>query len=140
MQITTGVPRADCQIERMHGILIPVPAKLSIDDPAKLFKFVPDVQRIINRAVSRSSKFTPFELMTGVKMRNKGDLKIKEILDEKYMNSIIQEKETIREETKANIFKVQEENRRRIAPIYKINDLVAIKRTQKEVSSSNPSF
>ncbi|GBN85294.1 hypothetical protein AVEN_181422-1 [Araneus ventricosus] len=69
--------------------------------------------------------------MTGVKMRNKADFIIKEILDEEYMNSIIQEKETIHEEAKANIFKVQEENRRRrAAPIYKINDLVAIKRTQ----------
>ncbi|GBM33149.1 hypothetical protein AVEN_83664-1 [Araneus ventricosus] len=52
------------------------------------------------------------------------------------MNSIIREKKTIREEVKANIFKVQEDNRRqynrhrRTAPIYKINDLIAIKRTQ----------
>ncbi|GBO29901.1 hypothetical protein AVEN_249386-1 [Araneus ventricosus] len=136
IQITTGVPRANGQIERMHGTHIPVLAKLSVDDPAKWFKFAPDVQRIINSTVSRSAKFTPFELMTGVKMRNKDDLKIKEILDEEYMNSIIQEKETIREEAKANIFKVQEENRRKYnrrratAPIYKINDLVAIKRTQ----------
>ncbi|GBO45854.1 Pro-Pol polyprotein [Araneus ventricosus] len=136
IQITTGVPRANSQIERMHGTLIPVLAKLSIDDPAKRFKFVPDVQRIMNSTVSRSTKFTPFELVTGVKMRNKAVLKIKEILDEEYMNSIIQEKETIREEAKVNIFKVQEENRRqynrrrRTAPIYKINDLVAINRTQ----------
>ncbi|GBO39351.1 Pro-Pol polyprotein [Araneus ventricosus] len=136
IQITTGVPRVNGQIERMHGTLIPVIAKLSIDDPAKWFKFVPDVQRIINSTISRSTKFTPFVLVTGVKMRNKADLKIKEILDEEYMNSIIQEKETIREEAKVNIFKVQEENRRqynrrrRNAPIYKINDLVAIKRTQ----------
>ncbi|GBN43864.1 hypothetical protein AVEN_5382-1 [Araneus ventricosus] len=120
----------------MHGTLIPVLAKLSIDDPAKWFKFVPDVQRIMNSTVSRSTKFTPFELVTGVKMRNKADLQIKKILDEEYMNSIIQKKETIREEAKVNIFKVQEENRRqynrrrRNAPIYKINDLVAIKRTQ----------
>ncbi|GBN66281.1 hypothetical protein AVEN_145296-1 [Araneus ventricosus] len=50
-------------------------------------------------------------------------------------NSTIQEKETI-SEVKANISKVQEENRRQYnrrhttAPIYKINDSVAIKRTQ----------
>ncbi|GBM73822.1 Pro-Pol polyprotein [Araneus ventricosus] len=131
IQITTGVLRANGQIERMHGTLIPVLAKLSISDPAKWFKFVPDVQIIINSTVSRSTKFTPFELVTGVKMRNKADLKIKEIVDEEYMNSIIQEKETIREEAKVNIFKVQELNRRqynrcrRTALIYKINDLVA---------------
>ncbi|GBM87451.1 hypothetical protein AVEN_9553-1 [Araneus ventricosus] len=115
----------------MHGTLFPVLPKLSIEDPAKWFKFVPDIQRIINSTVSRSTKLTPFELMTSVKMRNRADLKIKENLDEEYMNSIIQEKETIREEAKANIFRVQEENqRRRTAPIYKINDLVAFKRTQ----------
>ncbi|GBM74563.1 hypothetical protein AVEN_184369-1 [Araneus ventricosus] len=66
--ITIGVPRANGQIERMHGTLIPVLAKLSIDYPAKWFKFVLDVQRIINCIVSRYTKFTPFELMTGVKM------------------------------------------------------------------------
>ncbi|GBM38091.1 hypothetical protein AVEN_40967-1 [Araneus ventricosus] len=110
----------------MHGTLIPVLAKLSIDDAANWFKFVPDVQRIINSTVSRSTKFTPFELMTGVKIQNKADVKIKEILGEEYMNSIIQEKETIREEAKINIFKLQEENRHqynrrhRISPIYKI--------------------
>ncbi|GBM13808.1 hypothetical protein AVEN_50150-1 [Araneus ventricosus] len=134
IQITTSVPRANGQIERMHGILIPVLAKLSIDDPAKWFKFVSDVQRIINSTVNRSTKCTPFELMTGVKMRNKADLKKKEILDEEYLNSIIQEKETIRKEAKANIFK--EEHRRqynrsrRTAPIYNINELVAIKSTE----------
>ncbi|GBO03989.1 hypothetical protein AVEN_124881-1 [Araneus ventricosus] len=48
----------------------------------------------------------------------------------------IAEKETIHEEAKVNIFKVQEQNRRqcnrrrRASPVYNINDLVAIKRTQ----------
>ncbi|GBN90313.1 hypothetical protein AVEN_114739-1 [Araneus ventricosus] len=43
--------------------------------------------------------------------------------------TIMNKQETIREE--ANIFKLQEWNRRRrTAPIYRINDLVAIKKTQ----------
>ncbi|XP_055931841.1 uncharacterized protein LOC129962124 [Argiope bruennichi] len=64
IRITTGVPIANGQIERMHRILIPVLAKLSIDDSAKWLKFVPNVQRIINSTISRSTKFTLFELMT----------------------------------------------------------------------------
>ncbi|GBN80685.1 Retrovirus-related Pol polyprotein from transposon 17.6 [Araneus ventricosus] len=75
LKITTGIPRGNGQIERMHRILIPVLSKLSHDDPMKLFKHVPTVQRIINSSTSRSTKYTPFELMMGTKMKNKEDIK-----------------------------------------------------------------
>ncbi|GFY19521.1 hypothetical protein TNCV_4646941 [Trichonephila clavipes] len=40
LQITTGVPRGNGQVERIHRTLIPVLTKLSIDDPTKWYKFV----------------------------------------------------------------------------------------------------
>ncbi|GBM86924.1 hypothetical protein AVEN_151823-1 [Araneus ventricosus] len=48
LKITTGIPRGNGQIERMHRILILVLSKLSRDDPTKWFKHVPTIQRVIN--------------------------------------------------------------------------------------------
>ena len=33
-KITTGLPRANCQVERINGIIVPVLTKLSLDNPA----------------------------------------------------------------------------------------------------------
>ncbi|GFV69764.1 retrovirus-related Pol polyprotein from transposon 17.6 [Trichonephila clavipes] len=35
VQITTGVPRGNGQVERIHRVLIPVLTKMSIEDPTK---------------------------------------------------------------------------------------------------------
>ncbi|GBN09767.1 hypothetical protein AVEN_84554-1 [Araneus ventricosus] len=82
LKITTGIPRGNGQIERMHRILIPVLSKLSHDDRTKWFKHVPTVQRVINSSSSRNTKYTPFELMMGTQMKNKEDIKVNEVLHE----------------------------------------------------------
>ncbi|GFT90524.1 transposon Tf2-6 polyprotein [Trichonephila clavipes] len=71
LQITTGVPRGNGQVERIHRTLIPVLTKLSIDDPTKWYKFVDRLQRILNSTSNPSTKWSPFELLTGVTMRNR---------------------------------------------------------------------
>ncbi|KFM78384.1 hypothetical protein X975_13790, partial [Stegodyphus mimosarum] len=96
----------------MHGILIPVLTKLSLQDPEKWFKYVASVQRIINSTTSQATNFTPFELLFGIKMKNKEDIKIKKILEEEHYQSTLQEKERLRDEAKNNILKLQDENRR----------------------------
>ncbi|XP_023223855.1 uncharacterized protein LOC111625056 [Centruroides sculpturatus] len=69
-------------------------------------------------------------------MKNKEDLRIKEILEEEFLNCTMQDRDKIREDAKQNILKLQEENRksynkkRKPAPKYQVNDLVAIQRTQ----------
>lgn len=134
--ITTGVPRGNGQIERIHGTLIPVLAKLSIDDPTQWFKFVPRLQRILNSTTTRSTKFTPFEVLTGVKMKQKEDLQIKQLLDEEHILKVFEEREILRNEAKQNISRLQAENvkqynkRRKPAHKYKLGDKVAIQRTQ----------
>ncbi|GFV24741.1 pro-Pol polyprotein [Trichonephila clavipes] len=71
LPITTGVLRGNGQVERILRTLIPVLTKLSIDDPTKWYKFVDRLQRILNSTSNRSTKSSPFELLTGVTMRNK---------------------------------------------------------------------
>ncbi|GFV32620.1 hypothetical protein TNCV_441121 [Trichonephila clavipes] len=65
VQITTGVPRGNGQIERMHETIIPVLTKLTIEEPEKWFKHVHRLQRIMNSTTTRSTKFTPFEVLIG---------------------------------------------------------------------------
>ncbi|GFX15532.1 pro-Pol polyprotein [Trichonephila clavipes] len=62
LQIATGVPRGNGQVERIHRTLIPVLTKLSLDDSTKWYKYVDRLQRILNSTISRSTKWTPFEL------------------------------------------------------------------------------
>ncbi|GFS92627.1 transposon Tf2-8 polyprotein [Trichonephila clavipes] len=107
IQITTGVPRGNGQIERMHETIIPVLTKLTIEEPETWFKHVHRLQRIMNSTTTRSTKFTPFEVL--MELRN---------------------------EAKENILRLQAENKkqynkhRKPAYNYKPGDTVAIQRTQ----------
>ncbi|GFW22486.1 transposon Tf2-6 polyprotein [Trichonephila clavipes] len=136
MQITTGVPRGNGQVERIHRTLIPVLTKLSIDDPTKWYKFVDQLQRIRNSTSNRSTKLSPFELLTGVTMRNKEDLYLRNLLMEKMVEELQEQRNQLRQDAKRNIQKIQAENKRtydrkrKKAPRYQKGDLVAIQRTQ----------
>ncbi|GFW87859.1 transposon Tf2-8 polyprotein [Trichonephila clavipes] len=136
VQITTGVPRGNGQVERIHGVLIPVLTKMSIEDPTKWFKYVDSLQRVLNSVPSRSTKYSPFELLIGVKMKNPEDVMIRNLLEEESEEQLFQHRDNLRREAKQNILKIQEENRRaynrkrKEAHLYKKGDLVAIMRTQ----------
>ncbi|GFU54706.1 hypothetical protein TNCV_1037531 [Trichonephila clavipes] len=108
LQIATGVPRGNGQVERIHRTLIPVLTKLSLDDSTKWYKYVDRLQRILNSTISR-----------------------KEIAKE-----LLEQREFLRNVAKKNIETLQSENRktynrrRKKASLYKEGDLVAIQRTQ----------
>ncbi|KAG5893651.1 hypothetical protein JTB14_028806 [Gonioctena quinquepunctata] len=134
LTITTGVPRGNGQVERVNRIIIPVLTKLSLEDPGRWFKYVERVQRALNSTIQRSIGTSPFETLTGVKMRNKEEVLIKELLEEATKQKFNENREDLRAESNKQILKVQEENRRK-PRIYKKGDLVAIKRTQFGVGS-----
>ncbi|GFT17727.1 transposon Tf2-9 polyprotein [Trichonephila clavipes] len=135
LQIATGVPRGNGQVERIHRTLIPVLTKLSLDDSTKWYKYVDRLQRILNSTISRSTKWKPFELLVGIKMRNKEDILIKDLLLEEMAKELLEQREFLRNDAKKNIETLQSENRktynrRKKASLYKEGDLVAIQRTQ----------
>ncbi|GFS93599.1 transposon Tf2-6 polyprotein [Trichonephila clavipes] len=136
LQIATGVPRGNGQVERIHRTLIPVLTKLSLDDSTKWYKYVDRLQRILNSTISRSTKWTPFELLVGIKMRNKEDILIKDLLLEEMAKELLEQREFLRNDAKKIIETLQSENRktynrrRKKASLYKEGDLVAIQRTQ----------
>ncbi|GFY47036.1 transposon Tf2-6 polyprotein [Trichonephila inaurata madagascariensis] len=136
LQITSGVPRGNGQVERIHRTLIPVLTKLLIDDPTKWYKFVDQLQRVLNSTFNRCTKWSPFELLTGVTMRNKEDLYLRNILMEEMVEELQEQRNQLRQDAKRNIHKIQAENKRtydrkrKKAPRYQKGGLVAIQRTQ----------
>lgn len=72
--ITTGVPRENGQVERIHQVIQEVLTKMSIEKPEKWYKNVSKVQRCLNSTFQRSIGMSPFELLMGTKMKQSTDL------------------------------------------------------------------
>lgn len=134
--ITTGVPRGNGQVERIHRILIPMLTKLCIEEESVWYKHVSRVQRAINCTYQRSINTTPFQLFTGTKMHCKEDVEILNLLQQETINQYNEDRENLRQKAKQQIQKIQEENKkgfnkkRKQSTRYEEDDLVAIKRTQ----------
>lgn len=134
--ITTGVPRGNGQVERIHRIIIPVLTKLSLDNPDRWYRHVSKLQMCINSTYQRSVDMSPFEALFGVKLRQREDTQTLALIEQEYVRLYNQERDNLRNIAKQNILKVQAENqrnynkRRKKASIYKENDLVFIRRTQ----------
>ncbi|GFY15111.1 hypothetical protein TNCV_1569261 [Trichonephila clavipes] len=136
LQIATGIPRGNGQVERIHRTLIPVLTKISLDDSTKWYKYVDRLQRILNSTVSQSTEWTPFKFLVGTKMRNKEDIRVRDLLIEEMEKELQGQRDFLRNDAKKNVETIQSENRktynkrRKRAPMYKEDDLVAIQRTQ----------
>ncbi|XP_033222550.1 uncharacterized protein K02A2.6-like [Belonocnema kinseyi] len=136
LTIMTGLPWANGQVERLYRTIIPVLTKLSKDGLAKWYRHIERLQLVLNSTFQRSIGLTPFELLFGVQMKTEGDLMLKQLLEEEIQTEFEKNREDLRKKAKAQIMKVQEENRysynlrRRKATQYKEGDLVAIKRSQ----------
>lgn len=134
--VTTGLPRANGQVERVNSVIVPVLLKKSLENPGNWYQHVEATQRAMNSTYHRSIKKTPFELLTGVKMRCETDLEIVEMINDEMIDEFETRRDNYREEARMQIEKVQQENkkafdrRRRPARQYEEGDIVAIKRTQ----------
>lgn len=103
--ITTGVPRGNGQVERIHQIIIHLLTKLSMADPTKWFRFTHKVQQCINNTYQRSVKMTPFELLFRVKMRQKEDAEIREFIDREVAELYQENRQELRQIARENILK-----------------------------------
>ncbi|XP_037976041.2 uncharacterized protein K02A2.6 [Plutella xylostella] len=134
--VTTGIPRGNGQVERVHRIIISVLTKMCIEEPTHWYKHVSKVQRVINGTYQRSINTSPFNLLTGTKLKQKEDIKLIELLDEECRQHFMERRDNVRQAAKVQILKVQEENRRtynrkrKEALDYVVGDIVAIQRTQ----------
>lgn len=134
--ITTGVARGNGQIERVNRSIISIIAKLSSDDTSKWYKYVNQVQKAINSCVHSTTKYSPFEIMFGVKMNSTVSDNVLNMLQEELIADFNKEREDLRADAKQQIMKAQQQyklnydKKCKQQSDYQINDLVAIKRTQ----------
>ncbi|CAK9801710.1 Transposon Ty3-I Gag-Pol polyprotein [Anthophora plagiata] len=134
--ITTGIPRANGQVERVNRTLIPLLTKLSAPLPGEWYKHLETAQRYLNATPSRSTNTTPFQLLFGTRMKMRDDFQIRQLIEEEWAAMFQEERDQVRTEAKKRIAEIQAENRRAFnkkrkkATRYKTGDLVAIKRMQ----------
>lgn len=134
--ITTGVPRANGQVEKLNGIIEGVFARISEEEPKKWYKRISRVQRALNGTYQRSIDATPFELLFGVKLREPEDEDLRDLIDKEIAERFSADRRELRENAREQIQKIQEENcksynkRRKEATKYRVGDLVAIRRSQ----------
>lgn len=134
--ITTGIPRGNGQVERVNRTIIPILTKLTAPETKNWYKYVDKVQNFMNNSVCRSTRRTPFQLLTEVKMRVGDNPEIREIIEKEWIEEFNRERDGLRQIAKEEISKVQAENRRsankkrKEAHRYQVGDLVSIRRTQ----------
>lgn len=136
VEVTTGVPRGNGQVERVNQVILAMLTKLSVHDKTKWYKHVANIQRWINASFHQTTGVSSFEAMFGVQMRHEGDLRLSELLEEIKVAQFDDQRNEIRAKARDSIEKAQEEQRRsynlraKQAPNYREGDVVAIKRTQ----------
>ncbi|KAL0901123.1 hypothetical protein ABMA27_006440 [Loxostege sticticalis] len=96
----------------MNRIIISVLTKMCIEEPGHWYRYVSKLQRVINSTYQRAINTTPFQLLTGVKMRMKEDTNVLELLEEEGRVEFMNQRDESRREAKAQILRIQEENRR----------------------------
>lgn len=134
--ITTGMPRANGQVERVNRTLIPIVTKLSAPKPEEWYRYLDITQKFLNATPHRSIGTTPFRLLFGVCPRIKDNPDIRELIEKEWVDMFQSNREELRNQAKESILKIQRENRRgydkrrKKARQYREGELVAIKRTQ----------
>jgi len=135
--VTTGLPWANGQVERLNRTILSVLSKLIVEEPDKWYKHLGRLQQIINSSFHRCIGTTPFKLLFGTELRSKANFHLKELLEEELRDQFQSEQSELRHIAKNQILEVLNENRRtynlrqKEPTKYKLGDLVAIKRTQQ---------
>lgn len=135
---TTATPRGNGQVERINAVVKETTTKLALHSPKNWYKHVARVQLCINAAVSRSTSFTPFQLMFGVPAKTPADEELIKVIEEEIMSDFVALRAAKRTEAAANILKTQLVNtkqfnkNRKQAHLYVLGDMVAIDRVKKE--------
>lgn len=107
---TTGVPRANGQVERVNRVLILLLTKLADPKREEWFKFLDSTQLYLNCTAHRSIGITPFHLLFGTHARMKDDPQIRELLQREWVDDFQNNRMDIRTQAKECIAKIQREN------------------------------
>lgn len=65
------MPRGNGEVERIHKSVIPMLSKLCQDSLGSWYRRVDSVQQIINNSLPRSTKFSQFQILTGLTIKKR---------------------------------------------------------------------
>ncbi|GFS51209.1 hypothetical protein TNIN_332921 [Trichonephila inaurata madagascariensis] len=71
LQIATGIPRGNGQVERITPNFDSSPYQAIVGRLKEMVQIRRQITKILNSTICRSTKWTPFKLLIGTKMRNK---------------------------------------------------------------------
>ncbi|XP_076652416.1 uncharacterized protein LOC143358826 [Halictus rubicundus] len=135
--ITNGIPRTNGHAERVNRVLIPVLTKMANPRRDEWYKHLETSQVCLNTMVHRTTGSTPFSILFSTYPRLREYPKIRQMLEQEWVEGFQRERDEIRATAQENIQKVQAENRKTLnknrveAKPYAVNDIVAMKRTQQ---------
>ena len=109
---TTGVPRANGQVERINRTVIPMLTKLTAPKAIKWFKHVECVQQFLNSILHRSLGTSPFRVMFGVNPRRKKLDEIIKKMQEELVKLFCEKRDKIQAYAAKQIANIQLENPR----------------------------
>ncbi|XP_036347175.1 uncharacterized protein LOC118756523, partial [Rhagoletis pomonella] len=78
--------------------------------PTGWYKHIDRVQQFINKTSPRSTKQSPFKILTGLEMRTANMPELQDLLEDAAVDELNEDREVVRKEAKENILKIQEEN------------------------------
>lgn len=84
---TTGIPRANGQVERINRIIIPLLTKLADPKREQWHKYLDFAQQCINTTINRSIGTSPFHLLFGVHARLRDNFEIRELLEQEHIET-----------------------------------------------------
>ena len=94
----------------MLQAVISVLSKLSTNEPKKWFMYIQVVQDIQNSTTACAKKYLHFEFLVITSMRHKQDSRVIELVQEKHINTSMDQSEILQAVTKDIIFILQEIN------------------------------
>ena len=97
---TTGIPRANGQVERVNRTLIPLLTKLSAPKPEEWFKYLSTAQLFLNTTPHRSIGMTPFRLLFGAHARIREDPNIRELIESEWITAFEEKRDELRFQAK----------------------------------------
>lgn len=97
--ITTGVPRANGQVERVNKTLIPILTnnKLAAPKPQEWHKYLGLAQQFLNATPNRSIGTTTFNVLLGARMRLKNNPEIIELIETEWITALQENRDEIRD-------------------------------------------
>ena len=93
---TTGMPRANGQVERVNRTLILLLTKLSAPRPEEWHKYINVAQKYLNATQHRSIKTTPFNLLFGTDIRMKDDVSIRDLVEKELISMFEENRDEMR--------------------------------------------